>query len=378
MAKRDYYEVLGVPKGASKEDIKKAYRKLALKYHPDRNPGDKEAEEKFKEASEAYEVLSDDKKREAYDRFGFAGLDGMSAGSSGGFSSGFGGFEDIFGDFGDIFDAFFGGSGRRTSRSSSSVRRGADLRYDLEVDFVDAAFGTKLEVSYTRHAECDTCSGTGSADGRGKVVCSVCGGSGRVRRSSGFFSIATDCPNCHGEGYVIENPCRKCRGTGLAEKKQRIKITIPPGVEDGERLVIPKMGDAGQNGAPAGDLYIVVHIKEHDKFIRHGNDVYCAVSVSITKAILGGEIFVKGLDNSLLKLKLPSGTQHGQLLRIRGAGIPRRSNPSVRGDMYVEIHIVVPERLSSREKELFEQLDKVIGEQKSDLLSRDSIISIKR
>ncbi|AEJ62170.1 Chaperone protein dnaJ [Spirochaeta thermophila DSM 6578] len=384
MAKRDYYEVLGVPRSATKDEIKRAYRKLALKYHPDRNPGDKEAEEKFKEISEAYEVLSDDRKREAYDKFGFAGLEGMAGGPGGGasgdFSSVFRDFEDLFGgfgDFGDIFDTFFGG-GRRSSRARARNERGADLRYDLEVDFLDAAFGRKVEIAYTRHAECSSCDGTGSADGRGRTVCPVCGGAGRVRRSSGFFSITTDCPQCGGAGYVIERPCRVCGGTGVAQKTQRLKVTIPPGVEDGERLHIPQMGDAGPHGGGPGDLYVVIHVRPHPHFKRRGADVYCAVPVSITKAILGGDVLITGLEGRQIKLRIPPGSQHGRVLRIRGEGLPHRHNPSTRGDLYVELHVKVPEHLSAQERELLRQLDALMGDTDSmKPLPADEIMALR-
>ncbi len=253
MAKRDYYEVLGVPKAAAKDDIKKAYRKLAIQYHPDKNPGNKEAEERFKEATEAYEVLSDDKKRQTYDQFGFAGVEGMAGpgGQAHDFSSVFRDFEDIFGgDFGGIFSSFFGsGSGRRRS-GPASAQRGADLRYNLEIRFEEAVFGTKVEIAFNRNTTCGTCNGTGAESGSGKKVCPTCGGTGQVRRSSGFFSIATPCSSCNGEGYIIEHPCRECGGTGLLQKKQKIKVTIPPGIESGKRINIPGQGDFGPNGGP--------------------------------------------------------------------------------------------------------------------------------
>ncbi|MCL2233772.1 MAG: DnaJ domain-containing protein, partial [Treponema sp.] len=252
MAKRDYYEVLGVQKGSSKDDIKKAYRKLAIQYHPDKNPGNKTAEEKFKEATEAYEVLSDDQKKQAYDQFGFAGVEGMG-GSSQDFSQAFRGFEDIFGDFSGIFDTIFGG-GRRGGGSSGGHRQGANLRYDIEIAFKDAVFGTKVEIQYSRNESCAACKGSGAANGAGRKVCPTCKGTGQIRQSAGFFSMQTPCPSCGGQGEIIEKPCSECGGTGAQKKRQKVMVTIPAGVENGKRVVIPRQGDAGPSGGPAGDL----------------------------------------------------------------------------------------------------------------------------
>jgi molecular chaperone DnaJ len=361
VAKRDYYEILGLQKGASKDDIKKAYRKLAIQYHPDKNPGNKEAEEKFKEATEAYEVLSDDQKRAAYDQFGFAGVEGMGGGQQD-FSSAFRDFEDIFGDFSGIFDTFFGGSGRRSSQSSSGVHQGANLRYDIEIPFKDAVFGTKVEVQYSRNEACTTCHGTGAAGGSGRKVCTTCGGTGQIRRSQGFFSIASPCPTCGGEGYVIEHPCRDCGGTGTQKKKQKIMVTIPPGVEDGKRVVIPNQGDAGPNGGPYGDLYVFIRVKPHEYFERDGLDLYCAVPISITQAALGSELYVTTLDNRKIKVKIPAGIQNGKMLRIREEGIPSSGR---KGDMYIKLMIQIPTKLSKRGRELLEELAKVEGENTS-------------
>lgn len=358
-----------MPKGASKDEIKKAYRKLAVKYHPDRNPGDTKAEELFKEASEAYEVLSDDKKRQAYDQFGFAGLEGMGggAGSGGqGFGGGFHDFEDIFGDFSDIFGSFFGGGGgRRGGGSGRSARRGADLRYNLDISFKDAVFGTKVEVSYERHVTCPSCGGNGAETGSGKKVCPTCGGSGQVRRSSGFFSIASPCPTCNGEGHIIENPCEMCKGSGVITKKQKIKVTIPPGIESGKRINIPGQGDAGPNGGPAGDLFVYVRVQPHEFFERHGDDVYCVVPVSFTQAALGAEIMVPTLEGKKVKMKIPSGTQNGKILRLKNEGIPHLHNSNRRGDLYIKIRVEVPKKLSSRSKELLKELSDLEGENKS-------------
>lgn len=357
MAKRDYYEILGLQKGATKDDIKKAYRKMAIQFHPDKNPGNKEAEEKFKEATEAYEILSDDQKRSAYDQFGFAGVEGMGGGQQG-YSSAFRDFEDIFGDFSGIFDSFFGG-GRRSSQSSGGVHQGANLRYDIEIPFEDAVFGTKVEIQYSHNETCAVCHGTGAQGGSGKKVCPTCAGSGQVRRSQGFFSIASPCPTCGGAGYIIEHPCRECGGTGTQKKRQKIMVTIPAGIEDGKRVVIPNQGDAGPNGGPSGDLYVFIRVKPHDFFERDGLDLYCAVPVSITQAALGADLFVTTLDGKKIKVKIPSGVQNGKMLRIKEEGIPSGVR---RGDLYIKLIIQVPTKLSKRGKELLEELSKTEGE----------------
>jgi len=369
VAKRDYYEVLGVPKGASKDDIKKAYRKLAIKYHPDRNPDDKKAEEHFKEASEAYEVLSDEKKRQAYDQFGFAGVEGMGGAGGGAqdFSSVFRDFEDIFGDFGDIFGSFFGGGGggRGRQRSGRTSQRGSDLRYNLDISFKDAVFGTKIEVSYDRRVTCPSCGGSGAETGGGKKVCPTCGGSGQVRRSSGFFSIASPCPTCNGEGYVIDNPCNMCHGSGLISKRQKIKVTIPPGIESGKRINIPGQGDAGPNGGPAGDLYVYVRVLPHEYFERQANDIYCMIPVTFTQAALGAEIMVPNLEGKKVKVKIPAGTQNGKILRLKNEGVPHLHNSNRRGDLYIKIRVDVPKHLSSRSKEILKELSSLEGEDSS-------------
>ena len=366
MAKRDYYEVLGVGRGASLDEIKKAYRKLAVQYHPDKNPGNKEAEEKFKEATEAYEVLSDPKKRETYDQFGFAGIEGM--GGAGGtphdFSSVFRDFEDIFGDFSGIFDSFFGTGTRRRSGTgrTSTLQRGADLRYDLEIDFKDAVNGTKVEISYYRNAPCGICGGTGVELGGGRKTCPTCGGTGQVRRSSGFFSIASSCPHCNGEGYIIDHPCKHCGGTGLLKKQQKIKVTIPPGIEDGKRITIPGQGDAGPNGGPSGDLYVIIHVRPHEYFERDGGDVYCAIPVSITQAALGAELTIRNLEDRKIRLVIPPGTQTGKILRLKGEGFPSPNQPNKKGDMYIKVFVQVPTHLSSRAKALLREIAEIEGE----------------
>jgi molecular chaperone DnaJ len=355
VAKRDYYEVLGLQKGASKDDIKKAYRKLAIQYHPDKNPGNKEAEERFKEATEAYEILADDQKKSAYDQFGFAGVEGMSGGQD--FSSSFHGFEDIFGDVSGIFDTFFGG-GRRSS-GSGGVRQGANLRYDMEIPFKDAVFGTKVEIQYSHNESCPSCKGTGASGGSGKKVCPTCQGSGQVRHSQGFFSVASTCPSCGGEGYIIEHPCKECGGSGTQKKRQKIMVTIPAGVENGKRVVIPRQGDAGPNGGPPGDLYVFIRVKPHEYFERQGLDLYCAVPISITQAALGADIQVTTLDGKNIKVKIPPGMQNGKMLRIRDEGVPSAGH---RGGLYIKVMIQIPVKLSRRGRELMEELSRTEGE----------------
>lgn len=367
MAKRDYYEVLGVPKGSAKDDIKKAYRKLAVQYHPDKNPGNKEAEEKFKEATEAYEILGDEKKRQAYDQFGFAGVEGMGGGGQAhDFSTVFRDFEDIFGgDFGGIFSSFFGSGGTRRRSGAGAVQRGADLRYNLDIPFTDAVFGTKVEISYNRNTSCGTCGGSGAEKGSGRKVCPSCGGTGQVRRSSGFFSIATPCSTCGGEGHIIDHPCRECGGSGLIQKRQKIKVTIPPGIESGKRINIPGQGDFGPNGGPAGDLYVYISVKPHEYFERDGNDIYCVIPISVSQAALGSDINVGTLDSKKVKVRIPPGTQNGKVFRLKGEGIPYLHNENRRGDMYIKVRVEIPSKLGSRAKDLLRELGEIMGEDAS-------------
>lgn len=359
MAKRDYYEVLGVNKNAGAEDIKKAYRKLAVKYHPDRNQDNTEAEAKFKEATEAYEVLSDEKKRQAYDQFGFEGVESMGGASFN--ASAFRGFEDLFGDnfggFGDIFDSFFGGGGRR---SSSRSRRGADLQYEIRVDFEQAVFGVEKTIKYNRQKPCDACHGVG---GEGRKTCSACGGSGQIRRNSGLFSIATGCNACSGEGTVIENPCRVCSGRGVVQTPHTLKVTIPPGMNPERRLRLSGEGNYGAQGLPSGDLYVYVHVRAHKYFERHENDLYCVIPIAMTQAVLGAEIWVRSLNNKRIRLKIPPSTQDGKMLRIRGEGVPVLNSGGRRGDLYVKLHVTIPGKISSREKELLKLFAARHGEQ---------------
>lgn len=364
MAKRDYYEVLGVQREATKDDIKRAYRKLAIQFHPDKNPGNKSSEEKFKEATEAYEVLGDEQKRQAYDQFGFAGVEGMGSGGPQDHSTVYRDFEDIFGGFGDfssIFGSIFGNqTGFAGEHRADRPHRGSNLRYDIELPFEKAVYGTTVEIAYSRDDTCKTCAGSGSIDGSGRKVCGTCKGSGQVRRSSGFFSISQPCPVCNGEGSVIEKPCRDCGGSGIAKKKQKIKVTIPPGVDDGKRVTIPGQGDVGPNAGAPGDLYVFIHVRAHEYFERHEQDLYCAVRIDMTTAALGGDVVVNTLDAKKIKVSIPAGTQHGKLLRIREEGVP--SPNGKRGDLYVKALVQIPARLSRRGKELLEELRSVEGE----------------
>jgi molecular chaperone DnaJ len=366
MAKRDYYEVLGVAKGASRDEIKKAYRQLAIKYHPDRNQGDKDSEERFKEATEAYEILADERKRRAYDQYGFAGVNGMGQPTAQDFSTIFQGFEDIFGDFSGFFDSFFGSTGgRRRSSRGGFGQQGSDLRYDMELTFLEAVFGAKKEIAYARAERCDVCGGTGADKGTGRKLCPTCGGSGQVRRNSGFFSIASTCPACNGEGEIVERPCSTCRGTGLVRRNRTVTVTIPAGIEDGKRLSLAGQGDAGTNGARDGDLYIFLRVQTHELYERDGNDVYCAVAISFTQAALGAEIVVTTLENKPVRVSVPAGTQNGKMLRLKGEGVPELHSPSRRGDMYIKLIVKVPTKVSAKAKELLKELASVNGEEKS-------------
>ena len=355
MAKRDYYEVLGVQKNATKDEIKKGYRKLAVQYHPDKNPGDKEAEEKFKEATEAYEILSDEQKRQIYDQYGFAGLEGMGGGG-GGYSHAYADFSDLFEgfDFGGIFGNIFGGGSGGRRRSPDAPNQGASLRYDLEISFKEAVYGTEKQVQFQHTEPCETCQGTGGANGARRKTCGTCGGSGQVRRNTGFFAFAQTCPTCNGDGSVIENPCKVCGGSGLQPKRKKINIQIPAGADNGKRITIPRQGDAGRNGGPAGELISVVHGTRQQYLERSGNDLYCAVPISATQAILGADINVTSLDDKKIKLKIPAGTPHGKLLRLRNEGVPY-SGTNKKGDLYIKVLVEVPTKLSSKQKDLLKE-----------------------
>lgn len=361
VAKKDYYEVLGISKTASGEEIKKAYRRLAIQFHPDRNQGNKEAEERFKEATEAYEVLIDAQKRAAYDRYGFDGLKDMH-GAHGFNSSAFQGFEDIFGGgFSDIFENIFGTSSRRGGSGndgSGGSGRGANLRYDLQISFEEAVYGKKSELHYVRDETCITCKGAGSASG-GRKMCPDCKGTGQIRRSTGFFSIAQSCARCGGEGTIIESPCARCAGSGIERKKQKIIVSIPAGVEEGRRITIPRQGNAGRAGGAYGDLYVFVFVRAHEYFEREGDDLYCATSISVTQAILGAQVTVRALDGSAQQVRVPAGTQGGALLRVKGMGVPLARGA---GDLYVKVLVRIPTTLSARSRALLAEISQEEGE----------------
>ncbi len=357
MAKRDYYEVLGVQKNATKDEIKKGYRKLAIQHHPDKNPGNKDAETKFKEATEAYEVLSDDKKRQIYDQYGFEGLEGM--GGDGGYSHAFHDFGDLFGEgFSDIFEGLFsGGTGGRKRRGGGAANEGASLRYDLAISFTDAVFGTKAEIQFQRNETCERCHGTGGESGASRKTCSACQGTGQIRHSAGFFSVAQTCHVCRGAGTVIENPCKSCGGSGATPKRKKVLVTIPAGVDSGKKIRIPHMGDAGANGGPAGDLIVVLDVSPHKYFERNDFDLYCAVPVSLSQAALGAELTISALDGKKIKLKVPAGTQHGKMLRVKGEGVAVQGSAR-KGDMYLKVLVKVPEQLSGAARKLLEEYAK--------------------
>ena len=357
--KRDYYEVLGVSRNTDDNEIKASYRKLALKYHPDRNPGDKEAEEKFKQAAEAYEVLRDPEKRNIYDQYGHEGLQGT------GFS-GFGGFEDIFSSFGDIFDEFFGFGGRRRSRAAA--RRGADLRYDLAVSFMGAAFGIETEIEIKKLENCPTCEATGCEPGTSPEICRYCGGSGQISRSQGFFSIRTTCYHCRGQGRMIPHPCKECRGIGRVERKKEVSVKMPAGVDTGSRLRLTGEGESGIRGGPPGDLYIYVSVEPHEFFKRNNSDVICQIPVSFVQAALGDEIDVPTL-NGEKKLRIPKGTQPGDVFRFRGEGIPSLRGYG-RGDQIIQVMVKTPTGLSKKQEKLLQEFAKLESDKLSNRIKK--------
>ena len=351
MAKRDYYEVLGVSKTASDDEIKKAYRKLAMKYHPDRNPDNPEAEEKFKEASEAYEVLSDSEKRSMYDRMGHQAFEGGMGGGAGGF----GGFsaEDIFSQFGDIFGGAFGGGGRGQQRQ----RRGSDLRYVMELTLEEAVKGVKKTITFTAPAPCDACDGKGSKNPNDVETCPTCHGAGQVRMQQGFFSVQQTCSTCRGQGKIIKNPCNKCHGSGVSDRQQTLEVTIPAGVDNGDRVRLTGKGEAIRDGQ-SGDLYVEVVVREHEIFQRDGADLYMDVPVSIADAALGKEVQIPTLDGRV-SLKIPEGTQTGKLFRLRGKGVkPVRT--SMQGDLLCRIVVETPVNLTARQRELLKELQETM------------------
>lgn len=349
MSKRDYYEVLGVAQGAPEAEIKKAYRRLAMKYHPDRNQGDRAAESKFKEAKEAYEVLTDAQKRAAYDQFGHAGVEASAGARAGGFNP-----ADAFGDiFGDMFGDIFGG-GRRGSRGQR-MYRGADLRYPLELDLEQAVFGDSVTIRVPALVRCEICNGTGARQGSQPQTCPTCGGQGQVRMQQGFFSLQQTCPRCHGSGTIISEPCGHCHGEGRIEESRKLSVKIPPGVDSGDRIRLAGEGEAGPQGGPAGDLYVEIHVRPHPIFKRENADLLCAVPVSLMTAALGGEVEVPTLDGKVV-LKIPPETQGGRILRLRGKGVkPVRGGST--GDLLCRIEVETPVNLSREQKELLRRLD---------------------
>jgi molecular chaperone DnaJ len=350
MSKRDYYEVLGVARNATDQEIKSAYRKLALKYHPDRNPGDKQAEEHFKEAAEAYSVLADAQKRAAYDRFGHAGV-GAAAGAGGFDPTIFADFNDIFGNLGDIFGFgdIFGGGRRR-----GGPQRGSDLRYDLEISFEEAARGSETTIQIPREETCETCKGSGAAPGTSPETCPQCKGRGQLRFQQGFLTIARPCHVCHGSGRLITKPCQTCRGAGRTTQERRITVKIPAGIATGQRLRLYGEGEHGGAGGPAGDLYVVVHVQEHPFFHREGDDLYCEAPVNFPTLALGGEIEIPTLGEPET-LSIPAGTQSGARFKLRGKGMPNVSGRG-KGDLHVIVRAAVPRKLTKEQKKLVEQL----------------------
>ena len=362
--KRDYYEVLGVQKGATEAEIKKAYRKLAKENHPDLHPGDKEAEARFKEINEAYEVLSDSDKRSRYDQFGFAGVDPSYGAGAGGYGGGFeGGFD--FGDLGDIFGSFFGGGfGGGGARSRTGPQRGESLRMGLTISFEEAAFGCEKEVSLERVEQCAACHGSGAAAGTSPETCPNCHGTGQVqqRRQTpmGVFATTTTCPRCGGKGKIISNPCKDCGGTGQVRRRKTVKVTIPAGIDDGQTISLRGQGNAGRNGGPAGDLLLVIGVRPHPLFRREGTSVLCEAPITFTQAVLGGEMEIPTIDGKV-KYEIPEGTQTGTTFRLRGKGIPNM-NGRGRGDQYVTVYIETPRNLTREQKEALRKFSDTLKE----------------
>jgi len=359
VSKRDYYDILEVSRTATDVEIKSSYRRLALKFHPDRNQGDKKAEESFKEAAEAYAILSDSDKRARYDRFGHAGVGGGAQGFD---PSQFTGFEDIFGGLGDIFG--FGGGGRR-----SGPQRGADLRYDLEIKFEQAAKGVETHIQIPRHETCESCKGNGAAPGTTPTTCPQCRGSGQLRYQQGFFTVARTCGQCRGAGKVITKPCPDCKGNGTKEQQRKLTVKIPAGIATGQRLRLSGEGEAGSLGGPPGDLYVVIYVREHEFFQRDGNNLHCTVPLAFTTLALGSEIKVPGIEGEE-SLKIPESTQTGSTFRLRGKGMPDVSGRG-RGDLLVTVQAITPKKLSKEQKKLLEQLAATLPEQKVKPKDRD-------
>ena len=367
MSKRDYYEILGVNKKASDDEIKKAYRKLAMQYHPDRNPGNAEAEKKFKEATEAYETLKDAQKRAGYDTYGHDGAQGGFGGGRGNTGGGgdFSGFDfnDIFSNFSDIFGEM---GGAKPNKKKSSAIRGSDVRYNIEISLNEAFLGTTKNISFTIPTICSTCSGRGSEGNEKPTDCATCQGSGKVRMQQGFFIVERTCGACGGSGQVIKNPCKTCRGEGRVNKEKKLAVKIPAGVDEGNKIRLSGEGEAGSRGGPAGDLYVFVSIKKHAFFNRDGDDIYCECPIKFTTAALGGSIEVPIIDDSKAKLQIPEGTQTGQQFRLKGKGMAVLNSGGRRGDMFVKVFIAVPKKLSNEEKSLLEKLDVMMQNKSSD------------
>jgi molecular chaperone DnaJ len=351
--KRDYYEVLGVSRTVDAAELKKRYRKLAIQFHPDKNPGNKEAEEKFKEASEAYEVLSDAKKRQIYDQYGHKGLDGSSFSSAGG-------FEDIFSSFGDVFEDFFGfGGGGRRGRQRAP-RKGADLRYDLTIEFMEAAFGTEKELTIPRNQTCSTCKGSGCKDGTEPEICSTCKGTGQYIQSQGFFTVKSTCPSCRGQGKMIKSPCSDCHGSGLKKIERKVSVKIPAGVDSGSKLRLTGEGEAGPEGTPPGDLYVFINVKHHKYFQRSENDILCLIEISFAQAALGAKIKVETLTGEET-LKIPAGTQYGETFRLRGEGIASLRTGR-RGDQIIQVEVKIPKKLNKKQEKLLKEYESIDSE----------------
>ena len=373
--KRDYYQVLGVEKAATQDDIKKAYRKLAMKFHPDRNPGDKQAETKFKEAAEAYEVLRDEGKRKRYDQFGHEGLSGPGGQGAPNFSS----FEDIFSHFADIFGGGGGGSifegvfgGMGGSAFGQGVRAGASLKCRVNISFEESATGVAKTIELRRNETCATCHGSGAATGSKARSCTTCGGRGQVYRNQGFFSVSQTCPNCQGKGTFIDKPCTSCKGSGREAKTVRIRVNIPAGIEDGTRLRVPDEGEPSDSGGPRGDLYCYIFVQEHDFFARQGDDVVCQIPITFAQAALGTELEVPTLKNKA-RVRIPPGTQSGQVFRLRGLGF-KRLRDKTEGDQIVQVIVETPKKLNQRQEELFREIaaleEKYVSPQRKGFMDR--------